>query len=347
MKRGCASGPSAVLARAHRPEAVRWGAAVLLPLAFAAHAYETDQLTRRAQPLDDASAAADAEVDRRLAEAAAQTNRLTGCRWKDEPTRRLLAYRIYAATSPNEYVPNRGELSGFGHGSYSAWLETADIPRRTFQDRDDIYGGLTAQESLVLAAVGVCSTVRLGGVLMGTDKPDHFFAEGFEYYLISRFARDERRAVKWGTSTERGTFGLLTSGTFSWADLHANFRGFEFYRALLSATSPLQRAPDGCVAPSRPWHWSEWLDEAADEVLNPSVHTREVAEALRARLAEHRVEICAGYAEWGAGLADRREAVALREAAHVSGKAPPRKDEWGLEALCGAVGGDADPADVP
>lgn len=307
----------------------------MLLLVPAALAYETDQITRRLAPLADAAPAANAEVDRMLAEAARRVNETSGCAWKDPATRKLLAFEIYRVTAHAEYVPDRGELAGFGHGAYAAWLETApNVERRTFLDRSDIYGDLTPVEALVLGAAGVCSTVNLGGVLMGTDKPDHFFSQGFEYLVLSRFGKNDARALAWGTASERGPYGLLTSDAFSWADLYANWQGYQFYRSLLTEGSVLGRDADGCVTQTRPWSWAEWLDDAADEALNPPVYTPEVGVAVRGRLARERATVCLEYAAWGPDAAARRAELFPREAARATSKAPARQDEWGLDTLC-------------
>lgn len=307
----------------------------MLLLAPAALAYETDQITRRLAPLADAAPAANAEVDRMLAEAIRRTNDTSQCRWKDLATRKLLAFEIYRVTGHAEYVPDRGEFAGMGHGAYAAWLETApNVERRTFLDRSDIYGDLTPAEALVLGAAGVCSTVNLGGVLMGTDKPDHFFSQGFEYLVLSRFGKNDARALAWGTTSERGPYGLLTSDAFSWADLYANWQGYQFYKALLTEGSVLARDEDGCVTQTRPWSWAEWLDDAADEALNPPVYTPEVAVSVRGRLARERETVCAEYATWGPAVAARRAEILVREAPRATPKAPARQDEWGLDTLC-------------
>jgi hypothetical protein len=303
-------------------------------LLAAAYAYETDQLTARAAPLLDITEAANREVDRLLTAAAERTNELTRCRGPAVATQRVLATQIYRLTSHAEYVRDRGELGGFGFGAYAAWLETAAVDRRSFNDRGDIYGDLKPGESFVLGTVGVCSTVRIANVLMGTDKPDHFWSQGYEYLVASHRGKNDARAIKWGTDSERGQYGLLTSDVFSFADLYANWQGYQFYRELLQKGSSLELGTDGCVHRTANWSWADWLDDGADEVINPPVYGPHVRESVQARLWRERDEICAGYADWGPAAALRRSQVEAREIAHVGAKAPVRRDEWGLDALC-------------
>jgi hypothetical protein len=246
----------------------------------------------------------------------------------------VLASTVYAVTAHAKYVRGRGELEGIGYGAYAAWLETGSLSRRTFERQDDIYGDLAPHEALVLGTVGVCSTVRIGGVLMGTDKPDHFWSQGYEYLLASGHGRKDARAIAWGTDTERGQYGLLTSDVFSYADLYANWQGYQFYKQILQKGSVFERGADGCVEQAHPWNWADWLDDGADEVINPPVYGPHVRESVQARLWRERDEICAGYADWGPAAALRRSQVEAREIAHVGAKAPVRRDEWGLDALC-------------
>ncbi len=303
--------------------------------AAAALAYETDQITERLVPLEDAAEVANAEMDRLLAEAVRNTNEATRCEASEKATRRRLAHEIYKVTAHPERVESREGLSELGHGAYAAWLESApEVDRRAFLDRTDIYGHLRPRQALVLGTAGVCSTVNIAGVLMGTDKPDHFLAQGYDYLKVSRFGKNAERAIRWGTRTEVSAFGLLTSNTFSWADLYANWQGFSFYEALLEEGSAFERGEDGCVTQARPWSWAEWLDDAADEALNPPIYTKDVGEAVRLRFQENRSAVCADYAVWAPGLASRRAEIIERERAHASPDAPPRVDEWGLDELC-------------
>jgi len=306
----------------------------MLLLLVPALAYETDQLTERGVPLRDALDPANEQLNDLLAEAARLTNEETACAADADETRRVLGRHIFRLTSRETYVEGRNGLEGFGYGAYSAWLETAPVDRRSFADCHDIYGRVGVGDSLVLAEAGICSTVLLGGVLLGTDKVDHFLGEGYAYAQVSRWGRRPERAVRWGTATERTFFGLLTSATFSYADLRANWDGYRFYVGLLEPGSSLTLAPDGCVELARPFDWSEWIDTEYDEVLNPSVYLPGVQEEVSLRLAEHRAAYCAGYDEWGNGLAERTVSALRSPLPYVASSAPPRVDPFQLDALC-------------
>jgi hypothetical protein len=135
--------------------------------------------------------------------------------------------------------------------------------------------------------------VALGPWLVGTDKIDHFWIQGYDYFRRSREGRSPGRAVDWGTRTERGIWGLRTTGVFSYADLAANYDGMRFYTGLLGPGSVLQRDELGCVVLDRRFDWAEWVDWRYDEVLNPSVYKEGMADALLDGLAESAPWFCA------------------------------------------------------
>ena len=87
-------------------------------------------------------------------------------------------------------------------------------------------------------------TVKIDGVEFGTDKLDHFFQQGYQYYkmyikaVAKGMSRDEamKKAISWGQRTERTYFGYWVSGVFSNADLYANYAGLKFYQGLTKPT---------------------------------------------------------------------------------------------------------------
>lgn len=313
-------------------------ASLVLVLAHPAGAYETDQLTDRHVPLVDAAPVANARVDEVLDLAAADTNRITECEADDETTRKVLARRIYHYTARRKRVPWRGPVRGFGFGTYSAWLESAPIDLRTFPDRGDIYGGIAVPDSVILGSVGPCSTLNLAGVLLGTDKIDHFWTEGLHYAQRSNWGRAPERALRFGTGTERSYYGMLTSNAFSYADLRANWDGYRFYVGLLGEESVLRRDDDGCVQRVAGFDWADWVDWEYDEVLNPPVFAPRVQELLTYRLKGRRAEYCDSWSEWGPGFEAHLDEALATDPVYVRGKAPPRRDPYDLPALCGPAG---------
>ena len=271
---------------------------LLLALALAltareAQGFESDQVTSRQDPPSDARAVANAHANALLWQAAVRTNRLTRCAMDDERTRDELARQVHRAMGGREYVPARGSQPPMGFGAYAAWLETGPVDRDSHSERDDLYTDVKVGDSLILAAFGPSSTVSLGPWLVGTDKIDHFWIQGYDYFRRSRQGQQPTRAVDWGTRTERGMWGLRTTGVFSYADLAANYDGMRFYTGLLGPGSVLKRDRQGCVVLDRAFDWADWVDWRYDEVLNPSVYKEGMADALIDGLAERAPWFCA------------------------------------------------------
>lgn len=311
---------------------------VALAAPSSAAAFESDQITRRAQPLADALVAANDRADQLLMIAAARTNTRTGCRATPEETHRILARQVFQAMGRRTLVPPRGELPQMQFGAYGAWLESGPIDRRTFAVRDDLYARVRPEERPILAMYGPASTVRLGDLLVGTDKIDHFWVQGWLYWRRSHRGEDEARAVAWGTRTELQIWGQATTGIFSWGDLAANHTGYQFYAALLSDRSPLGLDDAGCVELVRGFRWEEWADGRFDEVLNPSSYRPTLRDDLQAYLERNRNKICAELPLWMTEESEQlRRQIAEEEAEYASAAAPPREDPFGLESLCAGV----------
>ena len=303
-------------------------------LVASAHAYETDQLTWREHQLVDAAPIANHAMDELLSIAVARANARTGCRGTDEEVHSVVADEIHAVTSLPVRVWSRGVLRSPGFSTYSAALERSDrVDRFAFTGREDIYGGVSAWQSVILATAGPCSTFEIGGVRTGSDKLDHFLDTGYGYWRTARRTTLEV-AVERGTRTERSFYGLLTSKTFSYADLRANWDGFRFYEGLLGPDSVVRRSDDGCLEIARPFDWRAWIDSEWDEVLNPPVYTHLVEEAVLRGLDARRDEVCSARSRWDEGGWRERMLRALPSPPYVVGPAPARRDPWQLEALC-------------
>jgi hypothetical protein len=294
-----------------------------------AFAYETDQLTDRDERLFDAGPVADAKMGRLLDEAVAATNLATKCAGDDPATRNELAKQIQWVTGGlSARVPERGFQRSFGFGAYAAWLETGPIDRHEFAWRQDIFGDVRLFDSVALRIAGPSSTIRIGEVLLGTDKIDHFLVEGYGYYRIAGDdGTREKFAIWYGTMSELTFYGDVSSQTFSFADLRANWDGYQFYRELLTSRSVLQRDADGCVHRVAPFRWEDIVNADYDEVLNPSVYRPSVEERVRQRLEEERPMACA---RWLANMPDD-----LTVPPYAAEFAPERVDPYDRAHLCG------------
>lgn len=299
----------------------------------AALAYESDTLTDRVQPLPDASAELDAFVNEVIAEAIDWTNERSACADEPEEMHRLLARAIHARTAADELVLERGGLRAFGFDRVSAWVEKGGVPRRDFLDRRDLFASATVKEAPLLAWAGVCSTIRVGDVLVGTDKLDHFFEEGYDGWRRAEKGVD--RAVDWATRTENGKYGLEASETFSYGDLRADWDGLWFYDTLLEEGGVATIGADGCLAPTERFTWGDWVTWEYDEVMNPPVFTPETEEAVARHLRENRDDYCADWAVWGGpAYLDHLDQVLAARPEYASEEAPERTDPYRLDEIC-------------
>lgn len=320
---------------------------LLLPTALA---YESDTLTDRDQPLTDVAQTLDERVQEVVLESIAWTNTRTGCKEPPEQMHRMLAKAINARMSPDELVTQRRGFASFGFDRYAAWIEKGGVVHRDFADRRDIYGDLTFSESPILKLAGVCSTVRVGHVLLGTDKFDHFFEEGYDGWRHSDYGARPQRAIEWATHTELTTLGLETSLTFSYADLRADYDGMEFFDTLLDPEHGVARVgADGCLQPTHPFEWENWVTWQYDEVLNPNVYTPTARDGVTRHLWQHRDEYCASYRKWdGPDYKTHLHQALSGRPFYAALDAPERTDPLQLDALCaGWVPNAPTAADLP
>lgn len=306
---------------------------MLVGLASPAWGWETDQLTDRGVPLQDATGPANTRLNGMLDVAAVRASARLSPHARPAKVERVVARTVWRVTANRSRVPGRGLFRGLGYGALAAWLETADIPRRSFLDRSDLYAGIPFGVAPILASAGTCSTVKLGGVLMGTDKVDHFLSTGWRYWNRARRGTLDT-SIRYGTRTERTYLGLATSDTFSFADLHANWQGYQFYSSLLDPDRGLFTADGGRVERVRDFDWADWTDWRWDELLDPSVYTPGVQRWLDAHLPARMDALCTDAPAWAAQVASAHATIATEPAPWVNHRAPARSDPFGVPARC-------------
>ena len=227
-------------------------AALLLPQN--SYASETDQFRLPAKPLADIGDEVSEHVETALRKAVKRLNneiatheaclknpRIKGCRSLKEETVKLELLRTNDAVA-NEVYRELG--TGFLLFTKSGtWMEL-----HRFRESPSRYKPKYWESVFVVWPVNnltTSSTVNLYGVNFGTDKLEHMFQQGFQYYkkynsALAKGATSEeasRQIISWGQATERTFFGTLISGVYSNADLYANYAGFKFYQGL---TQPLR-----------------------------------------------------------------------------------------------------------
>jgi hypothetical protein len=170
-------------------------------------------------------------------------------------------------------------FSKVGRGPLQSWLENrSDQGSYVLTIRDNIY------RDIYLPGFNEAQVMKINGVLTGTDKIDHFFDQGYEYWLVSRHGRDDQAAIDYGVGTEWGWYGVAIDGVFSFGDLRANWKGYQFFKELSHYFS---FEDDGSLERVATFDWRTWIDWQFDELLNPSyyapaLHTR-IRDILRAQ----------------------------------------------------------------
>ena len=310
-----------------------------LPFALAlcatrASAYESDPLSARRDPPADATIVANAHATELLTGAIDRVNAATECQGDDRAMREVLAKEIARTMTERRTAPSRGRQPQMTTGAYAVWLEEGPIERMDVHDRTDVYSDVRTGNSAILRVWGPASTIQLAGVLLGTDKLDHFWDQGYDYFRESKHGLDPERAVRWGTRTELGLWGEATTGVFSYADLAANYDGYQFYATLLSPTSSIVRDDDGCVRMVRPFDWAESIDWHYDEALNPSVYTEGVAADVERWTTSKGHGICTDDEIWQSASMSMESTARTREGYYVGAKAPSRDVGTDLSDLC-------------
>ena len=99
---------------------------------------------------------------------------------------------------------------------------------------DSIYRDINYIEGFSLNIKELSDVVRVSGHLVGLDKLGHFFAEGWQYFELTREeGKNLEQALRRGKEQEAGKYGYTTTGIFSFADLVANFNGLRFWNRVL------------------------------------------------------------------------------------------------------------------
>ena len=173
--------------------------------------------------------------------------------------------------------------------------EVEKLPTRRHQS---IYTGLPFWATRVVSLFGVCPTVKVNGVLVGTDKLGHFFAQGNKYYRRWLKSRDEVRAAEQSASTERAIFGSGTTGVYSNGDLVSNYEGYRFFRALteddvIPGKRALLRWDGESWHVQEPFDWRDYVNPYWDEGIAISHYDRLLYPHMRTRFLGY----CDQYAQ--------------------------------------------------
>lgn len=234
-------------------------------------AYETDQYSARNLVLADSVEALNEQVNQALLRIAAE--------WSGEPDPQRFARQVYKRLGGRHWV-DRLERWAVRNNELDKFH-----PRR----RGSVYSGLPPWATRANFFFGVGPTIRVYGVLIGTDKLGHFVSQGWKYHKRYLKSGSTEHAVRLGTRNEASIFGSPTTGTFSNADLVANYEGLRFYRSLFEdgVTGDLEAIvewADGAARINRPFDFRHHVNDYWDEALNPNRYDRLLSRPMLERL---------------------------------------------------------------
>lgn len=125
--------------------------------------------------------------------------------------------------------------------------------------------------------------VRIGEQLIGTDKLEHMFGQGFRYFERNYLdGKGAKTAVKFGIGFEKTILGgnKLGNGVFSYGDLSANFNGMRFWNHMLllredvlgpeHSHGPYIACQDNRWVQAAKIDFRHYIDDSMDEAINCS-----------------------------------------------------------------------------
>jgi hypothetical protein len=266
-----------------------------------ASAYETDQHHNRDQVVADATVVLNAKVN--------ETIRAIAESWSTDRDDMGFVDEIYNRIGGIHYVDK-----------LERWAMTsAEVQRLDTERSTSIYSGYPLWSLRVSTLFGIGKTIRLNDQLVGTDKIGHFISQGRKFYKRYLQMGSEQEAAKRSVLTEKAIFGQATTGSFSNADLVANFEGYRFYRSLfedgfIPGKPAILRWSDDHWVVQREFDWADHVNEFWDEALNPNEYTLLPSIYVRRQLlamcdafwekphlfvAAHRAELSERYAHIG------------------------------------------------
>jgi len=181
------------------------------PLLFA---YETDQVTNRGHDIKDSTEILNERVNATLQDLSRN--------WRGPRNEKRFISQVYHKIGGHHWVDRLERWA-----MKSEQVEKLEIPR---------YGSIYSKHPFTATRVtkffGVGPTIKLNNQLVGSDKIGHFLSQGKKFNYRWRKNNNEELAANRSAYTERALFGQMTTGSYSNADLVANYEGHRFYRSL-------------------------------------------------------------------------------------------------------------------
>ncbi len=250
---------------------------VLVLVAAPAAPYETDQYSGRQNEVEDAVELLNHRVNQALETIAGE--------WRGPADRGRFARRVYSRLGGRHWVDRLERWA----------IRSPEVEKVSMARRKSVYSGLPFWARRANFFFGVGPTIRVNGVLVGTDKLGHFISQGWKYHRRHLRGYPTERVVRLGVRNEAGIFGSPTTGTFSNADLVANYEGFRFYLSLFGGDEETGKPAivtweGGRARLQRPFDFRDHVNDYWDEALNPNRYDALLRTPMLVRLRELCVE---------------------------------------------------------
>lgn len=247
---------------------------VILFFTISLKAAETDGFTNRYAPLADSSLLINERANKYVERALNDLKmRQSGC---DERA-------FYKEL--RKYFANH--LSG---ALVKAILNDDAIPKRPVILANSVYKDWSAWDGLGLGVtfisrkgITVSPVLNFNNELIGADKFEHFFGQGFAYFTTNYLKNHGAiKAIKGGIAREKFFLGgsKIGNGIFSYGDLAANFNGMRFWNHILQKHDDILGS-DHNIGPyvqcdNDQWiqvkkiDFADYIDASMDESINCS-----------------------------------------------------------------------------
>lgn len=228
---------------------------LLMLLVNSVYAYETDPMTHRLVDINDSTDILNNEVNQALLDVTKK--------WTGSKNEKKLVKQVYQKLGGRHWVD---KLEKFVNKSDVV----EKLPTKRYQS---FYADFPLWASRVTGIMGVGPIFKLNHQLVGSDKLGHFFSQGKKFYYRFLKYDDVALAAQKSAYTEKTVFGQKTTGTYSNADLVANFEGFLFYRSffedeVIPGKQSIFIWKEGQWQIQRPFDWKDHVNAYWDEGIN-------------------------------------------------------------------------------
>tara|TARA_Y100001954_G_scaffold154129_1_gene163977 strand:+ start:2108 stop:3064 length:957 start_codon:yes stop_codon:yes gene_type:complete len=260
---------------------------ILLILAFIANpllleALETDDFYSLTKPLPDSRGAINGYINNVIDKHVLWANekkRGVSC---DKMTFRVASYFLSRFRGPVNFLEKRGLLY-------------PDTDSREEIHQETIYRDISILKSQ-------SRHIRIGEVIFGEDKFEHFFGMGFLHYVKYRgtfkkllrkgFSKEQarREAIKnslpFSIYSENTFVGLWPSGIFSFADIEANIASIPFYDEICRE-NPILKKKGKIWSRVREFDFVHYLHPFWNEAINMNYYAPKVLPKIKPYLREY------------------------------------------------------------